>query len=1061
MEFLGVRVVRGPDWKWGNQDGGEGNVGTIVHIGTETKSPIKEPIVWVRWDSGSKANYRAGVDGKHDLRVLDSANADVRHIRVSCDGCKQDPIIGFRWHCKTCPNYDLCTQCYMTDSHDVGHQFERYDKSRGQGVAVGTRQGSTKLETRGLFKGAKVVRGCDWEWRDQDGGPNTEGVVKEITSWDDEATKDSVRVAWKKRKGTNIYRVGKHGKVDLKCTVPASGGSYYRDHLPLLIVKQEKSQSGFVTGDKVIVQLTSEQLQELSVGHGEWNADMAKFIGKVGVVHDFASNGDVLVDYPDKLWRYNPKALTKIQKFKRGDEILVKNDKKLVKELQEGHGGWNEALVSILGRIGKVLEVDGDGDLVVSVEGDHWVLNPAAVTYVTDPSPAQATADDGHSTDEPLGGLFHDFFRGLLQRAVVEGIGSHHLGAACKQNNLSRVREILDNHPESIDEMVGGHTALHIACHEGHCNVIRELIDRGADKDKVDSQGYSAMHHATFGDKTGEAVKFLLQKGFDPNVQQGENRSTPLHLAVKNNNEMAVRILTEHEGCDVNLQDQAGDTPLFDAIAGEKHVMADMLLNHPRLLLAVTNGNGFNYLHFAVLKGNKQAVEKLLAMGGSVLNVIKSDGFTTLHIAAINDHREIAKLLLEQPGCCVSALATHNQTPLHLAASEGYPVMAEILLSHGADVNAVDGDGDTPLHLTLAKELIFNTEMPGIHLLLTGRNGRSYAAVSRCLLSYGADVRRENNKSETPLDRCTGTEVEQAIRDIAAKGNSHATKTPTFTRGSSRSVHLHDELANEADLLCTELSVGENAAEDSEIVERKENAGDPSNQEGNQRGSGEIVDESQQEDEEQERGAQMMEVEDVQNNLVKTSAPCIVENVPLEVTNQGQEMSSVEVLNTRLNRTDFLMEVDVAHEDKSKMTDLGAGKIISDETEAKREVPSCRVCEDNEAIVAFKPCGHIVLCKECAPRLKRCLECQTRITGKCTKYGTPIIDVNNKSLAAKYQQLEGKIRKLEESILCCICVERKKNVVFLCGHGTCEYCAEQLKTCHICQKPIVKKIPIF
>ena len=32
------------------------------------------------------------------------------------------------------------------------------------------------------------------------------------------------------------------------------------------------------------------------------------------------------------------------------------------------------------------------------------MLNPAAVTYVTDPSPAQATADDGHSTDDPLGG---------------------------------------------------------------------------------------------------------------------------------------------------------------------------------------------------------------------------------------------------------------------------------------------------------------------------------------------------------------------------------------------------------------------------------------------------------------------------------------------------------------------------------------------------------------------------------------------------------------------------------------------------------------------------------
>ena len=52
------------------------------------------------------------------------------------------------------------------------------------------------------------------------------------------------------------------------------------------------------------------------------------------------------------------------------------------------------------------------------------------------------------------------------------------------------------------------------------------------------------------------------------------------------------------------------------------------------------------------------------------------------------------------------------------------------------------------------------------------------------------------------------------------------------------------------------------------------NAGDPSNQKGNQGGSGEIVDESQQEEEEeQERGGQRMEDEDVQNNLVKTSLP--------------------------------------------------------------------------------------------------------------------------------------------------------------------------------------------
>ena len=71
MEFLGVRVVRGPDWKWGSQDGGEGGVGTVVHI---TISLITAPVLCVQWDSGGKAVYRAGVDGKYDLRILNSAN---------------------------------------------------------------------------------------------------------------------------------------------------------------------------------------------------------------------------------------------------------------------------------------------------------------------------------------------------------------------------------------------------------------------------------------------------------------------------------------------------------------------------------------------------------------------------------------------------------------------------------------------------------------------------------------------------------------------------------------------------------------------------------------------------------------------------------------------------------------------------------------------------------------------------------------------------------------------------------------------------------------------------
>lgn len=33
---------------------------------------------------------------------------------------------------------------------------------------------------------------------------------------------------------TNVYRMGHKGKIDLKYAQEAIGGSYYRDHLPVL-----------------------------------------------------------------------------------------------------------------------------------------------------------------------------------------------------------------------------------------------------------------------------------------------------------------------------------------------------------------------------------------------------------------------------------------------------------------------------------------------------------------------------------------------------------------------------------------------------------------------------------------------------------------------------------------------------------------------------------------------------------------------------------------------------------------------------------------------------------
>ena len=62
---IGVRVVRGLDWKWGDQDGPAPSEGKVIgELGEDG---------WIRvqWDNGSTNSYRMGKEGKYDLKLAD------------------------------------------------------------------------------------------------------------------------------------------------------------------------------------------------------------------------------------------------------------------------------------------------------------------------------------------------------------------------------------------------------------------------------------------------------------------------------------------------------------------------------------------------------------------------------------------------------------------------------------------------------------------------------------------------------------------------------------------------------------------------------------------------------------------------------------------------------------------------------------------------------------------------------------------------------------------------------------------------------------------------------
>nr|CAG4640686.1 EOG090X02DA [Eulimnadia texana] len=596
VECVGARVIRGPDWKWGKQDGGEGHVGTVRNF----ESPEEVVVVW---DNGTAANYRCA--GAFDLRILDSAPTGIKHDGTMCDTCRQQPIYGIRWKCAECTNYDLCSVCYHSDKHHLRHRFHRINTPGSERVLLEPRRKSKKIGIRGIFPGARVVRGVDWQWEDQDGGNGRRGKVTEIQDWSAASPRSAAYIIWD-NSAKNLYRVGFEGMADLKVVNDAKGGTIYRDHLPVL-GEQGSGRSGphgFVIGDQVNVDLELEIVQTLQHGHGGWTDGMFECLGTTGTVVGIDEDHDIVVSYPSgNRWTFNPAVLTKVaspapsgvvaepqDQFAVGDLVQICNDLERIKILQRGHGEWAEAMAPTLGKIGRVQQIYHDNDLKVEVCGTSWTYNPTAVTKI-----ASDGSWPGSSNGENLSALLKKLFE-----THVTGDIHEELVKAAANGDAQKVEEILKRPDADVNGVFAGHTALQAASQNGHLEVIKLLLRCKADVEIEDKDGDRAVHHAAFGDEPA-VMELLTHAGADLNARN-KRRQTALHIAVNKGHVGVVKTLLEL-GCHPSLQDSEGDTPLHDAISKKRDDMLTLLLDH-NADITLTNNNGFNALHHAALRGN-------------------------------------------------------------------------------------------------------------------------------------------------------------------------------------------------------------------------------------------------------------------------------------------------------------------------------------------------------------------------------------------------------------------------------------------------------------------------
>lgn len=74
-------------------------------------------------------------------------------------------------------------------------------------------------------------------------------------------------------------------------------------------------------------------------------------------------------------------------------------------------------------------------------------------------------------------------------------------------------------------------------------------------------------------------------------------------------------------------------------------------------------------------------------------------------------------------------------------------------------------------------------------------------------------------------------------------------------------------------------------------------------------------------------------------------------------------------------------DIFVQQDIRSLPTDDIAALPMEEQLRKLQEERMCKVCMDREVSIVFIPCGHLVVCKDCAPSLRKCPICRGTIKG--------------------------------------------------------------------------------
>lgn len=340
------------------------------------------------------------------------------------------------------------------------------------------------------------------------------------------------------------------------------------------------------------------------------------------------------------------------------------------------------------------------------------------------------------------------------------------LHLAAEKGHVDAVRALLADGADPNLRDDGKRMPLHGAAEEKHAVVCEMLLAEGADPECADVHGWTPLKLAETGPET---VAALLEGGADANHATSDGWSLLTSTLEAGNTEVA-RTAIEH-GADPCLKGRLDRVPLYWAVQGNYHEIVKLLVEKgalrcetasfahavypwcrstlkpileecPPELLRGEEGSAAVFL--AAEEGFTETLKALLQHGADP-NATSASGKTALHRAAELNMVGSASLLLAH-GADPNAADQQGRTPLacafardnneivrmlvafgadvrirvrgasllYHAARRGDADLAALLLSHGAEVDALSENGDSPLHeaVTRASRRFFFPAVP-------------------------------------------------------------------------------------------------------------------------------------------------------------------------------------------------------------------------------------------------------------------------------------------------------------------------------------------------------------